>query len=108
MVGGLIRLALDKLKKDKETKEQIVNDGVLFCSGMIAGEGLIGIVLAILAVVGVGSVLDISGMFKSVPEWVMSVGSILVFGLIIFSLLLFTVFNKKSNASATESEETNE
>ena len=54
MVGGLIRLCLDKLKKEKAEKDRIVNDGILFCSGMIAGEGLVGIALAVLAVFGVG------------------------------------------------------
>ncbi|MBP3691991.1 MAG: oligopeptide transporter, OPT family, partial [Clostridia bacterium] len=53
MVGGLIRLALDKLKRAKEEKDAIVNDGILFCSGMIAGEGLVGIALALLAVFGI-------------------------------------------------------
>ena len=43
----LSALALDKLKRSKEEKDAIVNDGVLFCSGMIAGEGLVGILLAV-------------------------------------------------------------
>ena len=60
MVGGLIRLALDKMKKNKEEKEAMVNDGILFCSGMIAGEGLVGILLALLAVFGLDKVIDIS------------------------------------------------
>ena len=61
MVGGLIRLALDKIKgKKAEHKEEIVNDGILFCSGMIAGEGLVGIVLALLAVFGVDKALNLS------------------------------------------------
>lgn len=92
MVGGLIRLALDKLKKDKETKEQIVNDGVLFCSGMIAGEGLVGILLAILAVFGVGSIIDLSSF---VPKTVADIGGLVLFAIIIFTLLKFTVFKKR-------------
>ncbi|MBO5231644.1 MAG: oligopeptide transporter, OPT family [Clostridia bacterium] len=107
MVGGLIRLFFDRMKEGKK-KNNIISNGILFCSGMIAGEGLVGIVLAILAVVGVGSVLDLSGMLSAVPSWIMSVGSIVVFGLIILSLLKFTVWNKKSNAKVVENTETQE
>lgn len=59
MIGGVLRYFVDKKKKD--SKESSDNEsGVLFCSGMIAGEGLMGILLAILTVVGVNSILDIS------------------------------------------------
>ncbi len=92
MVGGLIRLALDKMKKDKETKEKIVNDGILFCSGMIAGEGLVGIVLAILAVFGISNIIDLSGF---VPKNIADIGGLLLFAIIIFTLLKFTVFKKR-------------
>ena len=94
MVGGLIRLALDKLKRDKEEKQAIVNDGILFCSGMIAGEGLVGIVLALLAVFGVDKLIDISGILN-LPESISTVLSLVVFALIILSLLMFSVFRKR-------------
>ncbi|MBR4079092.1 MAG: oligopeptide transporter, OPT family, partial [Christensenellaceae bacterium] len=61
MVGGLVRLFFDRMKKREEAeKNRIVNDGILFCSGMIAGEGLVGIILALLAVFGVGEMIDLS------------------------------------------------
>lgn len=95
MVGGLVRLVLDKLKRNEEEKKNIVNDGVLFCSGMIAGEGLIGILLALLAVFGVDSVIDISGKLGfSTP--VANVASLVVFGLIILSVLKFSLWKKRS------------
>jgi hypothetical protein len=51
MVGGLIALMMNRRKNvDEKTKELQNNDGTLYCAGMIAGEGLIGIFLAILAV----------------------------------------------------------
>ena len=31
MVGGLVRLVFDKMKKDEEKKKEITNDGILFC-----------------------------------------------------------------------------
>lgn len=62
MAGGLIRYFIDKKEGKKEGE---AGSGVLFCSGMIAGEGLVGILLAILAVIGVDSVLDLSGFIST-------------------------------------------
>ncbi len=92
MVGGIIRLFFDKMK-ESDKKKGIINNGILFTSGMIAGEGLVGIVLAILAVFGVGELLDLS-KFINLPGWASTVGSIVVFGLMICSLLLFTIWKK--------------
>ena len=96
MVGGLVRLVFDKMKRDEEEKKVIVNDGILFCSGMIAGEGLVGILLALLAVVGLGEVIDISGIL-GLPDVVSTILSLAVFGLIILSLLKFSVWKKHKN-----------
>ncbi len=93
MVGGLVRLGLDKLKKDKEEKDAIVNDGILFCSGMIAGEGLVGIALALLAVFGVSELIDLS---KYIPTTVSNIGGLVLFGIIILTLLKFTLWKKRS------------
>ena len=90
MVGGLIRLAVDKIRKD----ERVTNDGILFCSGMIAGEGLVGILLAILAVVGVSNAIDISG-YVNLPVWAANSLSLVVFDLVILSLLKFTLWKKR-------------
>ena len=57
MIGGVIRWIVDKKSADKNGE---ASGGVLFCSGLIAGEGLVGILLAILAVVGVSSKFDLS------------------------------------------------
>ncbi len=95
MVGGLIRLALDKIKgKKAEHKEEIVNDGILFCSGMIAGEGLVGIVLALLAVFGVDKALNLSAKL-GIPATVSDLGGLLLFALIILTVLKFTVWKKR-------------
>ncbi len=95
MVGGLIRLALDKIKgKKAEHKEEIVNDGILFCSGMIAGEGLVGIVLALLAVFGVDKALNLSSKL-GIPAAVSDLGGLLLFALIILTVLKFTVWKKR-------------
>lgn len=98
LVGGIIRLVFDKMKKDETRKKEIVNDGILFCSGMIAGEGLVGILLALLAVFGVADVIDISTRLN-LPEVVVNIGSLVVFGLIILTLLKFSVWKKHKKDS---------
>ena len=93
MVGGLVRLVFDKMKKEEEEKKRIISDGILFCSGMIAGEGLVGILLALLAVGGIDGMLDISGKLP-LSEAAFNVASIIVFILIILSILKFSVWKK--------------
>ena len=94
MVGGLVRLVFDRMKKEEKEKERIISDGVLYCSGMIAGEGLVGILLALLAVFGVDKVIDISGMLN-LPTAAANIASLVVFALVILSLLKFSVWKKK-------------
>ncbi|MBQ6937610.1 MAG: oligopeptide transporter, OPT family [Clostridia bacterium] len=95
MVGGLIRLFMDRLKKEEKEKTAIVNDGILFCSGMIAGEGVIGILLALTAVFGIDKALDISGKLGLSPL-ASSIGSLVVFALVILSVLKFSLWKKRS------------
>lgn len=65
MLGGLIRLFLEKRKLSEEDKKRKLNNGILFSSGMIAGEGLVGIFLAILAVLSVEHSIDLSEMINT-------------------------------------------
>ena len=92
--GISILLLRNKMKKDEEEKKRITSDGILFCSGMIAGEGLVGILLALLAVFGLNKVIDISG-YLNLSDGVAKVAALVVFGLIILSLLKFSVWKKK-------------
>ena len=93
MVGGIVRLVFDKMKKEEKEKERIISDGILFCSGMIAGEGLVGILLALLAVAGVDTMLDISGILN-LPVSVSNIASLVVFALVVLSLLKFSIWKK--------------
>ncbi|MGN1085373.1 MAG: OPT family oligopeptide transporter, partial [Lachnospiraceae bacterium] len=97
MVGGLVRLAFDKMKREENEKKRMINDGILFCSGMIAGEGLVGILLALLAVFGVGSAIDISGKL-GLPAVVSDIASLVVFALIILCVLKFSLWKKNKKA----------
>lgn len=97
MVGGLVRLTFDKLIKDEEKRKNSVSNGILFCSGMIAGEGLVGILLALFAVFGINKVIDISG-FISLPKGVLDILSLVLFAGIIAVVCLFSMRKKKSAA----------
>lgn len=82
MVGGLLRLLLDKKGEFK------INSGILYCSGMIAGEGLAGIILAILAVMGIDMALPVNGG---------ELGSLILFLFLILSILKFSLWKKQSH-----------
>lgn len=92
MVGGVIKWFIDNKRKyaNDEERKDASDRGVLYAAGMIAGEGIVGIVLAILAVVNVADKLNLSslygesGAFQTVGNWV---------GLIAFVLLLSTLFH---------------
>lgn len=89
MVGGIVRFVADKQKSN-----DVTNRGILFCSGMIAGEGLTGILLALLAVFGADKIFDISG-YLNFSHASSNIAGFALFGLIILSLLKFSVWNGK-------------
>lgn len=87
MVGGLVRLYFERKKSDsEEEKKRKTNNGVLYCSGLIAGEGLVGILLAICAVIpfGAGSFADTFNLSEK-----MNLGQ--PGGLIFFAMLTATL-----------------
>lgn len=94
MVGGLLRLFIEKVKKNSSDREETINNGVLFCSGMIAGEGLVGILLALFAVFGLDSALNLSARF-GIPTFVSEIGSLVLFAIIILTVLKFSLWKKK-------------
>ncbi len=95
MAGGLIRLAFDRMKREESEKKAIINDGILFCSGMIAGEGLVGILLAVLAVFEIGQILDVSGVLN-LPPAISGIGSLVVFALLILCVCKFSIWKKRN------------
>lgn len=98
MVGGIIRLIVEKVTKTKKNKDEIVNDGILFSSGMIAGEGLVGILLALFAIFGIDKLIDLSRFIPaSIYPTIASIGGIVLFGVIIFTLLKYTILKKRND-----------
>ena len=80
MAGGIVRFIVEKIKGSDEEKKARGDRGVLFTSGLIAGEGIMGIVLAVLAVLKVDSAINLSAKFGFTTPQLVS--------LIIFILLL--------------------
>lgn len=97
MVGGLVKLVVDKKKNasEKEKKDADAN-GILFSSGLIAGEGLVGILLAILTVIPLNgsNIGDMIGSFLpgAIPILTnANFGNII--GLIAFALLTLCLWS---------------
>lgn len=59
MLGGLLRWFVDRKKSGKDKQDE-ASGGILFSSGLIAGEGLMGILLAFFAILGIDKMIDLS------------------------------------------------
>ncbi|MDO5406984.1 MAG: oligopeptide transporter, OPT family [Eubacteriales bacterium] len=97
MIGGVVRMVLDAKKtgseKEEAEKQAGITDGVLYCSGMIAGEGLVGILMAILTVLKVADKFDFSAY---VPAAAGQIGCVAAIVLMILFLLKFSVWKKRN------------
>lgn len=94
MLGGLLRWYLEKRKYASEKeKDNVVQSGVLYSSGLIAGEGIVGILLAVLAVIPMGLNAEGKTLYLSDKiniSDIFSIGNI--GGLICFAVILFTIY----------------
>lgn len=97
-IGGIIRWITEKFffKDNPEKNRLCVDKGVLYCSGMIAGEGIIGILLAVFAVIPFkgGSLLSFIDLGIPLENW----GSVLFFIIIIASIFFFSIKQKNKNS----------
>ena len=86
MVGGLLRGIMDKkIGKEKEGKRKI-ESGILYSSGLIAGEGLIGILIAALAAININIAIG-NGILGRI-------GAVVFFILLILTLMKFSIWRK--------------
>ena len=91
MVGGLIRLYVDKKRTLSEEERKAANNrGILYSSGLIAGEGLVGILLAAFAAAKLN--IDVSSTFS-----LGSIGSLILFILLAVTLLHMVLKKDKSD-----------
>ena len=102
MIGGLVRLFTEKRKKSSEAEKKAqVDRGILYTSGLIAGEGLVGVLLAIFALINVGgnSLADIINLSEKINFG--QIGALAFFAVLVYTLLRYTIFYKeKKNTNA--------
>lgn len=92
MIGGVLRKIMDK-KNNSSSSES--SKGVLFSSGLIAGEGLLGVLLAILTVAGVA---DKIAFGAAIPNVVRVIGSVVVFALLLVLMVKYALPGKNEKA----------
>ena len=92
MIGGVLRKIMDK-KNNSSSSES--SRGVLFSSGLIAGEGLLGVLLAILTVAGIA---DKIAFGAAIPNVVRVIGSVVVFALLLVLMVKYALPGKNEKA----------
>lgn len=96
MFGGIVRLIVDRKKyASEEEHKRCADNGVLYCSGLIAGEGVLGVVLALMAIIPMGSgrladVLNLSGVLN-----IGQIGAIICFVLLLVRIYFAAAGGKK-------------
>ena len=97
-LGGIIRWFVEKKKAKASEQEQkeTLEKGILYCSGLIAGEGVIGMILAIFAIIPVanGTLADAINLNYPLGQ----IGSVIFFIGIIASIIYFSLAKIKSKS----------
>ena len=89
MLGGIVRWVLEKRKfVSEKARENAIQSGILYTSGMIAGEGIVGILLAVLAVVNINP--DISASIN-----LGNIGGLVFFAALLLSIYAFAMKGAK-------------
>ena len=99
LIGGLVSLFMNRRKKvSDELKAAQNNDGTLYCAGMIAGEGLVGILLAILTIFKIDpSALAFLKPLRAVTN--NYAGAAVVLAAMILLLLKFSLWGKHRSSA---------
>ena len=96
-VGGILREVHDRRKNAAEITER----GVLYSSGLIAGEGLVGILLAVFAVIKVGG--QSLGDAINMGDKLGNMGGLIFFIVLMVSMVVFSKVKKsKGGVQADE------
>lgn len=100
LAGGIVRVIVDKkFKHDEEVKKEKVEKGILISSGLVAGDALIGILVAALTGFGLNEVVGIG------PKFLPALAESKEFALVMFLILIYLVYryiisNKKKESKA--------
>jgi putative OPT family oligopeptide transporter len=100
-VGGLLRWFFERKKatgaEEEKEKKDCIDRGVLYSSGLIAGEGLVGIMLAVLAIVPYSKDKSVAD-FINLGQPLGNIGGVILFLLLLASMVFYSV--RKSQKSA--------
>ncbi|WP_195263097.1 oligopeptide transporter, OPT family [Clostridium sp. 1001275B_160808_H3] len=100
LAGGIVRVIVDKkFKHDEEVKKEKVEKGILISSGLVAGDALIGILVAALTGFGLNEVVGIG------PKFLPALAESKEFALVMFLILIYLIYryiisNKKKESKA--------
>lgn len=95
MAGGVVRWLVDRKKyQSEEEHKEVVERGVLYTSGLIAGEGVVGILLAVCAIlpVGEGTLSDVINLSGTIN--IGQIGGVICFILVLLTIFKVTIWRK--------------
>ena len=96
MAGGLLRWWFERRKYNSEKeKKDVVEDGILYTSGLIAGEGLVGILLAVCAIIPMGEGSFGDFLAGVLPFNLGNIGGLVFFALLLLSICKFSIWKKR-------------
>lgn len=96
LAGGIVRVIIDKkFINNEEIRKDKVEKGILISSGLVAGDALVGILVAGLTAGGLDEVVGIGP--KLIPIIADSKESVLIMFLILTCLLYIYIINNKNN-----------
>lgn len=86
-IGGFVRgiLNLEFINFNEFERQEKIGSGILYASGLIAGEGIVGIILALLSVLNINIALG----FDIGPK-----GTIILFSFLVYMLIKWSVLKK--------------
>jgi putative OPT family oligopeptide transporter len=96
LAGGLIQTFVRMAARKRGDEEAAVHRGILFGSGLIAGEAIMGIIVAFLIVGGISLPVDIFGRFRFFTGWLHDLTSLVVFGAAMIALVAVSM-RRESN-----------
>jgi len=93
-VGGCARAIVERKSKTEESRKENRERGILFASGLVGGEGIITVVIALILLAIKKKSDEIGFGFEYMGEWANLV-AIVVFGILVYALYRLS-FTKKS------------
>ena len=91
LTGGLIQKMVRMATRKRGDEDAAVHRGILFGSGLIAGEAIMGIIVAFLIVGGVGLPLNVFSGLRFFSGWFHDFTSLVVFAAAVLALIIVSM-----------------